>query len=195
MSNFKKAFEKLIYHEGSYIDDKNDIGGETYMGISRKFHPDWEGWIIIDNYKNKAQKQKDLNNILMQDERLIKFVKKFYKKNYWDRFKGDYLPYAIAEELLEQAVVLGTWKTAGINLQKALNLLNKNGELFEDLKVDGIVGPKTLEAMRIVSQKIINGERKILKLLNYFELERFIKRVKKRKVNEVYLAGGWLERI
>lgn len=32
--NFEKAFEKLIGHEGGYVDNPCDPGGETKFGIS-----------------------------------------------------------------------------------------------------------------------------------------------------------------
>jgi lysozyme family protein len=30
---FLKAFDYLMYHEGSYVNDPNDTGGETKYGI------------------------------------------------------------------------------------------------------------------------------------------------------------------
>ena len=36
---FKKAIEVILKHEGGYVDDPVDPGGETNMGISRKAYP------------------------------------------------------------------------------------------------------------------------------------------------------------
>ena len=38
-------------HEGGYVDDRDDRGGETYRGISRNNFPDWKGWKKIDGFK------------------------------------------------------------------------------------------------------------------------------------------------
>ena len=51
MADFKKALTETLRHEGGYVNDPKDPGGETYKGISRKNHPDWEGWNIIDEKK------------------------------------------------------------------------------------------------------------------------------------------------
>jgi lysozyme family protein len=36
---FLKAFEYLMYHEGGYVNDKKDAGGETHYGISKRSYP------------------------------------------------------------------------------------------------------------------------------------------------------------
>ena len=48
---FEDIFNKTMGIEGGYVDDPDDRGGETYKGISRKNHPAWEGWEIIDSMK------------------------------------------------------------------------------------------------------------------------------------------------
>lgn len=37
--NFDQAFERLIGHEGGYVNHPNDPGGETKYGISRRSYP------------------------------------------------------------------------------------------------------------------------------------------------------------
>lgn len=37
--------------EGNYVHHPKDKGGETYAGIARRFHPDWQGWWEIDAAK------------------------------------------------------------------------------------------------------------------------------------------------
>ena len=51
MANFNIEFEKLILAEGGYVNDSDDAGGETYLGISRKNNPNWSGWKLIDSIK------------------------------------------------------------------------------------------------------------------------------------------------
>lgn len=37
--NFDAAFERLLGHEGGYVDNPRDPGGETKYGISRRSYP------------------------------------------------------------------------------------------------------------------------------------------------------------
>jgi len=180
--SFKSAFSNLIGIEGGYINDKSDRGKETYRGISRVYHPSWKGWEIIDKYKT-ADRLKDMQ----KDKELDALVEQFYKREYWDKFRGDMLPPVIAEELLEQSVNLGSWKTAGVQLQKALNLLNRNGKLFPDLKVDGIVGLKTLEAVGRVK------DLRLLKVLNGLQFMRYLEVMENNPEMEKFV--GWFERV
>jgi lysozyme family protein len=185
MMSFKQAFDNLFKYEAGYVNDKDDKGEETYAGIARHYHPDWQGWQIIDNYKKLYPP--DFKSYLEKDERLQSLVLDFYKKEYWDKFKGDELPYIIAEELLEQSVNLGTYKTAGKNLQKALNLLNRNQKLYPDLKVDGTVGEKTLSALKKVNP------RRLLKVLNGLQFMRYYNLDIKNPENEKFV--GWFDRV
>ena len=188
-NNFVKAYKNLIGNEGGYANNKADIGAETYKGISRKYHSDWSGWKIIDETKkdNPSASNKELSELLNKNSELEELVQMFYYNNYWNKFKGDELDYDIAEELLEQSVVLGTWKTAGKNIQTALNLLNRNGKLFKDLVVDGLVGKNTLSAVNKVNK------RRLLTVLNGLEFCRFKESMDKRPLNEIFV--GWFNRV
>jgi lysozyme family protein len=44
MAEFNPALEKVLSHEGGYVVDPNDPGGETYKGVARKIHSKWDGW-------------------------------------------------------------------------------------------------------------------------------------------------------
>lgn len=39
MSDFDKAFEIVVGHEGGYTDHPSDPGGETKFGISKRSYP------------------------------------------------------------------------------------------------------------------------------------------------------------
>jgi len=38
MAKFNLAFSKMLFHEGGYVNDPDDLGGETYKGIARNSH-------------------------------------------------------------------------------------------------------------------------------------------------------------
>ncbi len=48
MANFTQAYNLTSAHEGGYVNDAIDRGGETYRGISRVYHSSWKGWSNID---------------------------------------------------------------------------------------------------------------------------------------------------
>ena len=50
MAKFSISLQKTLAHEGFYSNDPDDLGKETYKGISRIFHPKWNGWTIIDSF-------------------------------------------------------------------------------------------------------------------------------------------------
>ena len=56
MADFKEAFELTLAHEGGYVKDPDDRGGETYKGIARRYNPGWSGWARIDKAKKQALK-------------------------------------------------------------------------------------------------------------------------------------------
>ena len=176
-------------HEGGYVNDKDDRGGETYRGISRNNFGNWKGWKKIDKYKpvNDGFRKK-----IKQDESLQNDVRDFYKKEFWNRFKGDDIgDQGLAEELFDTAVNMGT-RVAGRFLQQGLNLLNRNGSLFEDLEEDGLVGKKSIGALN----KYLKTDNAVtlLKLLNILQGARYIEIMRNNPTQEKY-ARGWLNRV
>ncbi len=53
-ASFLIAYQITESYEGGYANVPNDLGEETYRGISRKFCKDWHGWSHIDAYKLKC---------------------------------------------------------------------------------------------------------------------------------------------
>ena len=91
MANYELEFSKLILAEGGYINDKDDAGGETYLGISRKFNPAWSGWKQVDDVKKKFPNytNKQLTNVLKGNKILTNSARQYYKVKYWDKLKLD----------------------------------------------------------------------------------------------------------
>jgi lysozyme family protein len=187
---FKDAFEKTMKHEGGYVNDEDDAGMETYMGISKRYHPGWIGWLYVDGYKNKSKTQ--LSARLANDETLQEIVKDFYKENYWDTWRGDdFTDQNLANEMFDIAVNMGVIR-ASMFLQRSLNLLNRGQILFKNLVVDGKVGVKTMRALARIKQK---GDVKyVIKLLNIFQGMHYIRYMEKSPIQEKY-ARGWLNRV
>lgn len=54
-ADFMSAFSFIKAHEGYYANHKDDKGGETYAGITRRWNPEWQGWKFIDRAKPLRQ--------------------------------------------------------------------------------------------------------------------------------------------
>jgi lysozyme family protein len=188
MANFDAGFNKTMANEGGYSFDPADVGGETFKGISRVYHPQWPGWNIIDSYKSSSDFPKNLNS----DEELQQMIRAFYKKNFWDTIQLDEIDsQKIGEELFDTAVNMGISR-AGKFLQQALSYLNKNEELFDDLEPDGKIGEKTLDAVDIILER---GEEALLyKILNVLQANHYLNYMMKSPTQEKF-ARGWFSRV
>ena len=71
--NFQKCLKIILHHEGGYVNHPRDPGGETNLGVTKRVYEEWGG-------------TKDMKDLTHED------VEPIYKKNYWDRVKGDDLP-------------------------------------------------------------------------------------------------------
>lgn len=112
MAKFDEAIIKILDHEGGYVNNPNDRGGETYMGISRKAHPKSKIWQIVDKITAKYKTTKTINKYLKQDETLTKLVKDIYKKDYWNPFNLDKENnQKLANHIFDNAVNMGVSKT------------------------------------------------------------------------------------
>jgi len=184
MANFKEAFAKTMIIEGGYSNDPQDLGGETYKGISRVYNPSWKGWKIIDSIEDKSK--------LDENIKLQELVRDFYKDKYWDKFLGDYIPSQdIAEELFDTSVNLGVHR-ASKYLQEALNILNRNGKLYKDIVVDGFIGRKTLDALHSYLEH--DPDKYILLIMNILQGMHYINYMRKSPTQEKF-ARGWLKRV
>lgn len=107
MANFDIAFQKIAQLEGGYVNDPDDAGGETYMGISRKHNPTWKGWTYIDNIK-KYYGVKNINYNAKKSLALQALVKERYKTVYWDVFNLDEVPsQKIAYQIFDTTINCG----------------------------------------------------------------------------------------
>ncbi len=81
---FDECFAKLIGHEGGYTAGKNDPGGETKYGISKRSYP-----------------HLDIADLNLDDAKAI------YKRDFWDRAQCDRLHPDLAFQVFDGAVNSG----------------------------------------------------------------------------------------
>lgn len=189
MANFRSAYESIMTHEGGYSNDPVDAGGETYKGISRRYHPDWAGWSIIDQLKSSSNFPANLSN----SPQLQEMVSQFYKEKYWDTFWGDKITSQhVANELFDISVNLGR-KRAVRFLQRALNLLNRNQQSYPDISEDGIFGPNTMNTLN--HYLFMDDDPKpLLTILNILQGNQYIEYMERNPEQERF-ARGWLKRV
>lgn len=184
MADFDPAYERTSVFEGGYSNSSADRGKETYCGISRRYWPSWEGWAIIDSAKESQTFLLDLS----QNASLQNLVKDFYLNNFWNAIKGSLISdQDVANEVYDSAVNFGVIP-AVILLQRALNLLNKNGQQFSDLQMDGNIGTVTLRALNTYPRQPA-----VLKCLNGLQFGRYVNICETDKTQEVFFLG-WLGR-
>jgi len=188
VADFNIAFEITMGNEGPYDNDPDDVGGETYWGIARRYHPDWGGWKIIDEYKSKPNFPANLKDAVgLKDS-----AKVLYKTMYWNIFLGDSIPdQKIAEELFDTGVNMGNSEAIKF-LQTSLNLLNRNQQNYPDIVVDGKFGPNTLNTLK----KYLSWDKVdyLYKIMNILQGVHYINYMNQSPIQEKY-CRGWLNRV
>ncbi len=89
LSGFEACFDRLIGHEGGYVNDRRDPGGETKYGISKRSYP-----------------TVDIAGLSLEHAKTI------YKRDYWDRMGCDDLQAALRFHLFDAAVNSGPGNAA-----------------------------------------------------------------------------------
>lgn len=115
-SNWIKCLETILHHEGGYVNHPKDPGGETNLGVTKRVYEDFGG-------------TKDMKDLTRED------VEPIYKKNYWDRVKGDDLPAGLDLCVFDFGVNAGTGRAAKY-LQTMIGTV-----------ADGGIGPNTLKKL------------------------------------------------
>lgn len=189
---FLNAYNKTMEHEGTYSNYRIDPGGETYKGISRVYWPDWEGWPIIDKAKKNG---KPLERLI----ELPTMTKAFYRRNFWNRFRGfdiASLSVPVAEELFDTSVNLGAHKAVSY-LQDSLNLLNDDQRVYPDMVIDGLLGPVTLKNLKLFMNRRLlpakDKERMLLNLMNVLQGAHYVGQMRAHPEKEKF--RGWFLRL
>ncbi len=176
---FNELFDGVIKHEGYYANVSGDKGGETYMGIARNLHPDWEGWEFIDSYKLTFGVLK--RNTKIDIPELTTLVKMFYKQSFYKKYRIDSINSGSLQEIIfDWCVNSGYWGSCGV--QKVLN------RFFDcDLKMDGIIGNQTIAAINSCAPEQLFNAIKSARI-HYYHI------IAKKGQNQIFLKG-WLRRI
>jgi len=187
MTNFEKAFDLTIKHEGFYSNNPDDPGCETCLGISRRYFPEWEGWKIIDEYTKR-----EVPIPSFARDALKKLAEPFYEKKFWLNCGADRIENtAIAMILFDCAVNPGVCRAVTF-LQESLNLLNEDDK-SSDIEVDGRFGNNTLLRLKATLATIPDGEDRVVTYIRALRSEYYLKKTRSEKRKRGFLYG-WLKR-
>jgi len=90
MSDFDQAIEWLFRKEGGYSNDPSDYGGETMLGISKRYFP------------------KQFTEIMaLPDDQKMSYARDFYEVEFWCKFKCDLHDYPLNIIIFDCAVNTG----------------------------------------------------------------------------------------
>ena len=118
LTRFDDIIEVVLEHEGGYVNDPDDPGGETNFGIAKRSHPDV-----------------DIKNLTKDG------AKEIYYQDYWIKNRVTQMPEDLKHIYFDMCVNQGRGRAVKI-LQRAANAKGA------DLTVDGGLGPKTITALK-----------------------------------------------
>lgn len=168
---FNEAIVQVLKNEGGYSNKSSDNGGATKYGITEKV----------------ARQNGYTGNMRYLPENKVREI---YYKQYWLQSKADKvatISFNIAFLLFDFAVNSGV-KNASKKLQIAINKIIKNINTRKELKIDGIIGVKTLAEIEYLDENTL--------FLAYItEIIKYYTSLKNEKTGFQANGAGWINRV
>ena len=167
MANVNKLAPFILRWEGGFVNDPDDLGGETNMGVTIGtwkqvgYDKDGDGDIDVD----------DLKKLTVDD-----VVNRVLKPHYWDRWKAD----EIKNQSVANILVDWVWASGvhGIKIpQEVLGVFP-----------DGKVGPKTIAALNAKNPKELFDSIMVARIA-------FIEEICRKRPKNLKFRNGWLNRL
>ena len=128
-TSFEEIINQVLEHEGGYVNDPHDAGGETNFGIAKKFNPDV-----------------DIKNLTKEG------AKEIYYEKYWKPSKAEKVPDKLKHIYFDMVVNFGKRGAVKVLQQAAVAKGHK-------IAVDGGIGPNTLKAIQNVETDRVRAYR------------------------------------
>lgn len=151
-SGFVASVAFILAHEGGFQNEDDDRGNWTSGVIGTGEKRGTNFGISAMSYPTL-----DIRKLTRADAEAI------YRRDYWDKVRGDDLPAALALGVFDFAVNAGTG-AAIKTLQSALGV-----------EVDGVIGPKTLAAARAADGRRLAVRFAEARVLHYTSLHNWAK--------------------
>jgi lysozyme family protein len=167
MADFLTAWAITEAHEGGWVNDPADPGGNTYCGITQKNYPDLRIWAVL------ATKPYKYNELFPE---LDAEVQQFYNSNFWDKILlNQFSSQKVANFTFDWYVNSGEWAIK--KLQVAVGV-----------KADGETGPETIAAVNRADENEL-----MAKLVN--SRITFYKGIVADHPSEMKFLEGWVNRV
>ena len=166
---FKKAFDYILRVEGGFVDNPNDPGGRTNLGITQATFTRW--------LRDKELPPVDVAEIQREEAYAI------YRDQYWIEGQCHKLPFPLSVYHFDGYVNLLP-KDAGRVLQRALKLH------APELVVDGVVGPVTIRT----ANKLAPDSSAVLTEYLWERIRLYIRKVKANEKKLEFLPT-WMWRL
>lgn len=165
MANSSKLVPFILQWEGGFVNDPDDLGGATNMGVTIGTY---EAYCRKKGYPRPTVER--LKNLTKEEWHNI------FKSLYWDRWKAD----SINNQAVANIIVDWVWASGVHGIKRPQKLLG--------VAADGLVGPKTIAAINAADP------RKLFDAIKA-DRAKFIDEIcKARPKNEKY-RKGWMNRI
>lgn len=175
MSAFDDAFESTVKREEASGEHSADRGGATAYGIT-------EAVARKEGYTGAMS------------ELPLETAKEIYQHRYWRPLRLEAIAEVsqpVALKLFDTAVSMGVGSAAKF-LQRSLNALNRQQADYQDMTVDGAIGPKTVAAFHsFITKRKPQGEMVMLKAISSLQGARYIEIAESRDQNEAFVFD-WL---
>lgn len=165
MADYLKLVPFIKKWEGGFVNDPNDLGGATYMGVT------------FETYKTYC-----LNNKLPPPtiERLRRMPAghwdAIFKTMYWDRWKAD----EIKSQSVAEILVDWVWASGIHGIKRPQRIIG--------VPSDGIVGIRTLVAINS------NDSQGLFEVIKQARVD-FVDEICKKRPANLKFKQGWLNRI
>ena len=168
--------------EKGYVNDPSDSGGETMWGIT------------ANTAKASRHLWYDFGFEGDMRELPLGLAYEIYARKYWNEMYLDevaVIDLALAEKLFDIGVNYST-RAGQAWLQRCLNVLNDGGAYYDDLFVDGDIGPATIVALRAYVQKRKGEGKAVLYTMITGLLTNHYITLAERRVKDEKFVFGWM---
>lgn len=166
MARIDNLAQFILSFEGGFVDDPQDSGGATNMGVTLRT---WKSQGYDKNGDGKIDIA-DLRRITEED------AVRILKLNYWNRWQAD----RIENQSVANLVVDWTWNSGAYGIKIPQRVLG--------VETDGIVGEKTLSALNAASPKDLFHSL-------HEERRRFLERIVAAAPEKRKFLNGWMRRL
>jgi lysozyme family protein len=176
---FEEAWRRTGLAEKGYVFDPRDPGGETNLGIT----------VRVARLHGYTGKMRDLPK---------ETARAIARSEYWNPLRLQQIAEIsalVAMEVFDTNFNLYSGAAATF-LQRSLTALNRETKDYPDIRVDGLIGAGTIEALRaFMNKRGKDGELVLLRCLNSLQCAEYIRQAEARPIAEAFLFGWVLTRV